>query len=484
MIEIFGCRVDPSEVETALVRHPSVVQATVAGRENAAGQQELVAHVAVPGNDCTAEALRHHMTMVLPEHMVPRTVVVLPALPVAPDGRIDRDALASGPEEPPGPDRPDAEGSTGHLRDGAGPASRPPTGPRGPVELVLCELFGAALGTGAVTPQDDFFELGGHSMLAVRLASRVRAALGARVTVRDLFDAPTPRLLAAYLDGGERESHTGPCITLRSGDDGPALFLLPPVLGLSWSYAALLPHLDKRVPVRGLQTPGLFPGGQAQGCATLEEVADVYARRVRDVQPEGPYLLAGWSLGGLLAHAVAVRLQSRGHSVPTLALVDSYPLIRPPGERAEETRGRVLRSVLAGLPGESNTGDEGPAGDADRGALAVADGQAEVDAATVTKAVEDQLGLREAAELVGVACRLGELAHDFTPGRFDGPLVFFSAEAGRRPGLVPGLWEAHVTGGVRTHLVPGGHFAMMRSPAAEQIGTGLSLHLKDTGRID
>ncbi|MDT0266089.1 alpha/beta fold hydrolase [Streptomyces sp. DSM 44915] len=436
-IEIFGCRVDPEQVEAALTRHPAVTEAVVTARRHASGQQELVAHVAVPGGATTAEQLRHHATALLPEHMVPRTVVVLPALPRTADGRLDPGAPADGPSRS--------------------------SGPRGPLELALCELFGSLLETGTVAPDDDFFELGGHSMLAVRLASRARAVLGRQFAVRDVFDAPTPRLLAELLAAGDPSSHTEPCLALRAGDGGPPLFCVHPVLGLSWSYAALLPHLDQRVPVHGLQATGLPTGAQAPG--TLDAVADAYVRLIREVRPDGPYHLAGWSLGGVLAHAAAVRLRQQGERVATLALIDAYPLTRRPGEEAEATRRRVLAAILAsvGHPEEEAT---------------VLGGTTAVDAA-----VRDRLGLDEAPGLVETACHVAELAHDHTPGRFDGELLFFEADEDRPEAPRPDLWGAHTTDRVRLQRVPGDHFAMMRSPATDAIGAALTAHLRATGRI-
>ncbi|MFJ6567450.1 non-ribosomal peptide synthase/polyketide synthase [Streptomyces sp. NPDC091292] len=190
-VKVRGFRVEPGEIEAALTRHPAVAHAVVVARD-----QRLVAYVVpVPVAGPVADAgpvdvaaLRAHAAATLPAHMVPGAFVPLGALPLTPNGKLDRAAL-------PAPD------FTAALADGTsahGPHR--PRGPRGPRAEIVAGLFGDVLGLEQVGADDDFFTLGGHSLLAMRLVSRVRTALGADLTVRSVFDAPTPALLAARLD--------------------------------------------------------------------------------------------------------------------------------------------------------------------------------------------------------------------------------------------------------------------------------------------
>ncbi|MCX4767683.1 non-ribosomal peptide synthase/polyketide synthase [Streptomyces sp. NBC_01275] len=189
-VKVRGFRVEPGEVESALTGHPSVAHAVVVVRE-----QRLVAYVVPAGDpgpvDVSASyartaagqmdvtALRAHTAAALPAHMVPAAFVPLDALPLTPSGKLDRAAL-------PAPD------FTATGTDGA-----PPRSPR---EEILAGLFADVLGLEQAGADDDFFALGGHSLLAMRLVSRVRALLGADLTVRTVFEATTPALLAARLD--------------------------------------------------------------------------------------------------------------------------------------------------------------------------------------------------------------------------------------------------------------------------------------------
>ncbi|WP_285760575.1 non-ribosomal peptide synthetase, partial [Nocardiopsis ansamitocini] len=195
-VKLRGFRIEPGEVEAAVTALPGVLHAVVTVREDRPGQRRLVAYpvVAPDAPEVSPDALRAALAATLPEHLVPSAVVVLEALPMTANGKVDRAALPAPTFE------------------------RSFTAPRDSVEQTVAEEFAAALGLERVGVEDDFFDLGGDSILAARVLSRVTAVSGRTLERRALFASPTAALLAERLRDAQdatdavigRTSATGP----------------------------------------------------------------------------------------------------------------------------------------------------------------------------------------------------------------------------------------------------------------------------------
>ncbi|BFU45410.1 amino acid adenylation domain-containing protein [Krasilnikovia sp. MM14-A1004] len=251
-VKIRGQRLELGEVAAVAAGCPGVVQAVVTLHTDSGGAS-LVGYVV--GEADPAE-VRRHLAAQLPGYMVPRVVLRLPALPLAPNGKVDRRAL-------PAPEPVTAEAAY--------------RAPRGPVQEILCDIFAGLLGVDRVGIDDDFFDLGGHSLLGTRLISRVRAALGVELSVRDLFRTPTVAGLTGAVDTGRPAR-----APLRA-------MPLPERVGLSPAQRRLwfLNRLDARTSGYAL-TCALRLTGVLDTDALATALGDVVARHevLRTVYPE------------------------------------------------------------------------------------------------------------------------------------------------------------------------------------------------------
>jgi thioesterase domain-containing protein/acyl carrier protein len=308
-------------VQARLQAHPAVREAiVVAAPAEAPGDVGLVAYyVGEPAGD--AAALRRWVAAALPDYMVPAAYVRLAALPLTPSGKLDRRAL-------PAP-------------DAAALATRGYEAPEGATEQALAALWAEVLRVERVGRHDDFFALGGHSLVAVRLFARIKKQFRADYPMSALFEAPTVERLAAMLkrDGvvaaagdapaGKEAAEAAPRHRYRHlvamhpsrHGDGRPFFLVAGMFGnvLNLRHLAQLCGGDR--PFYGLQARGLF--GDMAPHATFEEAARDHIAELRLVQPKGPYLLGGFSGGGITAFEMSKQLRAAGEQVVLLVLLDT-----------------------------------------------------------------------------------------------------------------------------------------------------------------
>jgi amino acid adenylation domain-containing protein len=340
-VKIHGVRMELGEIEAALEAHPGIGQAVVTVVTGAGGDKELAAYLrlapagsgsgsgsgAGAGDEgLSPDEVRAHLGRTLPAVMIPAHFVTLADFPLNPSGKVDKQAL-------PAPQR---AAATARVE------------PATPAEAMLAGLYGELLGGQAAGATDSFFDLGGNSLSAMRLVDLVSREAGVDLGVSAVFLNPTPRRLAAALAAADASgARPGPVVALTEGRDLPPAFLLHPVGGTVSAYASLARELADDFTVYGLQSPALAGDPVPE---SLPALAQEYTRLVREAQPAGPYRLAGWSMGGVLAFEVARRLEAAGAEVELLAMLDP-PFAFPEGNAADagELAGRFVLDALHGL---------------------------------------------------------------------------------------------------------------------------------------
>jgi AMP-binding enzyme/thioesterase superfamily protein/phosphopantetheine binding protein len=336
-VKIRGFRIELGELEAVLARHPAVEACVAVALPDANGDKRLIAYVTASGDAPKPAALRAFLKESLPDYMLPSAFVVLDALPLTPNGKVDRKAL-------PVPDL----SADGLVRERAAPVNAR--------QRRLVKIWANVLGLSSVGIRDDFFELGGNSLSAARMAIQVEKFLGKRMSPARLIEAPTIEQLARILDEDEKPTRLTSLVPMETGGNLPPLFCMHAGAGTILFYQELARELGPDQPVYALQAQGLY--GSVPPHSTVEEMAEHYIREIRTVQPKGPYSLAGFCFGAILAFEMAQQLRAQGQQVSLLASFDgpaphyeaeaaaSMPL--PSGQ----LRSRVsrFRRELAGLP--------------------------------------------------------------------------------------------------------------------------------------
>ncbi|MCZ4123116.1 amino acid adenylation domain-containing protein [Streptomyces sp. H39-S7] len=443
-VKIRGFRVELGEVEAVLAGHPEVAQAVVVARDDSQDRKQLVGYV-VPAEageqSSDPVVLRAYVAEALPEYMVPAAVVVLDALPLTPNGKVNRKAL-------PAP----SFTAVSH---------RPPRTAR---EEVLCAVFAEVLRLPEVGIDDNFFDLGGHSLLVVDLAARIRAAIGAEVTIRSLFDAPTVAGLAAGLDRDDSGDSLDVLLPMRTHGQQSPLFCVHPGMGIGWPYSGLLRGVDEDRPVYTIQARGLLDVTELP--SSFDELMDDYLDRIRSVQPHGPYHLLGWSFGGAVAQGMAARLQAADEEVAVLCLLDSYPLdVNPAAEEPDKQRFLAELLETAGITSPD----------------VLLEGEHVMDALRAAGSPLAALDGERLENVYAVYRNLIRISEEYTPGRFEGDVLFFRAAADTEAiGIDPMSWKRFVGGQVEVHDIACHHGEMTQPHAVEQYGPVLRKKLKNT----
>ena len=328
-VKIRGFRIELGEIEARLLDQPQVQDCAVLTHDGPSGLQ-LVAYVIAPDSTELRDTLIAALRAQLPDYMVPAHLLFLERFPLNANGKLDRKAL-------PEPD--------------ASLWQRTYVAPGNPLEEALASLWQQSLNIERVGITDNFFELGGHSILAIQLIAQLKAQLDIEVRLQELLANPTIAELSAFV--ARQHFATAQCVVELNNApaDAPALFCLHPSGGIVFCYQPLAKRLNNRAKVYGVMHRGFAQ--QHNDAQTWSEMIADYSREIVNTQAQGPYHLMGWSLGGPLAMDVAATLESQGHEVAFLGLVDgtmpasAFPADLPRFQRPDdEALGVTSEEVL------------------------------------------------------------------------------------------------------------------------------------------
>ena len=312
-----GEKISPEEIDSVLLQHEAIAEAVAFGMPHATlGEQVSAAVVLRPGYHVTSDDIRRHAAAVLPAFKVPRTVFVVPAIPTSAAGKLLRRAIVA---------------SLQLAKE------RPPyTAPRNRLEQRLAGMWEELLRHSPVGIDDDFFDLGGDSLTAVRLFARMSDEFGGEIAQAPsesgagsplrpsvLWRASTVRKLARHITRTARvDPLARPLIEVQRGNAStvPLIMLTGDWGGLGFYVRKLASHLDPQRPVYAMMPHDVTAEGAPQ---TIQEMAAAFLPTVRAAQPRGPYLIGGYSHGGLVALELAKQLQQSGEDVALVFAIDT-----------------------------------------------------------------------------------------------------------------------------------------------------------------
>jgi amino acid adenylation domain-containing protein len=434
-VKIRGFRVEPGEIEAVLERHPAVRDVAVVAREGSEGDKRLVAYF-VPrnGHAPASGELRAFLQGKLPAYMVPASFLVLKAMPFTPNGKVDRKAL-------PDPSGPDFSNRSFSNNDSESFQKESGTGgaqPKDALELQLAGIWESVLGIRHIGMDQNFFDLGGHSILAVRLMHRIEQALQRKLPITTLLQAPTIGGLAELMRREGWSPSWSSLVPIQPRGSKLPFFCVHGIGGTVLRFRDLARYLGQDQVFYGLQAKGL--DGRQPCAASVEEMAADYIRDIRQIQPQGPYFLGGYSFGGMVSLEMAQQLRAQGEEVALVALLDTFP-----GRPMSSTK---LLAKLLRMPMKQK--------------IAYSIGRVRRFATYVQRRLSRQLP----PDLLAVrkACYLAESR--YVPKVYSGRITVFrpNTKSLRSNDDAMGGWSDWSAGGVEIHEISGRHDNMFFEP--------------------
>ncbi len=335
-VKLRGYRIELGEIEVQLMNHEHIKAVVVtAGGEDDAGRYLCAYYVSAPDAGIpSASELREYLAQQLPAYMVPTYFVPMELMPLKTNGKVDRKAL---------PDPMNMSLSSGVCY----------IAPRNETEEKIAAIWAEVLKreVNTIGIHDNFFELGGNSINILKIAARIHSELKLEVTVSVLFLYPTIAEIVAHIHEQEMLSRLECIVKLNNGKNKKNIFILHPYHGMVYQYRELAKLLEADYNVYGIQARGLVRNSRLPETAEML-VAD-YIHQIMQIQPEAPYIIAGFCFGSIVAYEIVNRLEALNHPVQKLILFDEHAIIPPWLIDYFHSRRWKMQEVLYRLPGFS-----------------------------------------------------------------------------------------------------------------------------------
>ncbi|MCU4776825.1 amino acid adenylation domain-containing protein [Bacillus cereus] len=302
-VKLRGFRIELGEIETILNQYSKIREGIVLVREDIPGDKRLVGYII--GDDLTAdevEKLSNYMSEQLPDYMVPSAFVLLEKTPLTINGKVDKEAL-------PAPDMSLIK-RTEYIE------------PKTEIEKKLVEIWEELLGYSGISVYDNFFGIGGHSLLAVQLMSKIKKTFNVKIPLTVIFQSGTIAALAKQIDRNKIYKVNNSIVPLQPKGNKRPIFFVHPIGGHIISYFELAKYLGVKRPFYAFQSLGLE--SEETILTNIKEMANFYIKEMQNVQEEGPYIIGGWSFGGVVAFEMARQLVEKGIKVEAIILLDTW----------------------------------------------------------------------------------------------------------------------------------------------------------------
>ncbi len=312
-VKIRGYRIETGEIEFQLAKADKVKEAIVIARPDKNGIDKLAAFIVTDFEgvaSSTPEQIpswKNALKKSLPDYMIPDDFIIIEAMPLTPNGKIDKKALAK--------------------HDYLSTKEDQYIAPRTDTEKLVADIWAQCLGIEKVGMHDNFFELGGHSLIAVQVMVRIEKETGEHLPLASLFENSTVEKLSQLLKLGAKSITWDSLVPIKPKGNKMPLYMVHGA-GLNvLLFNTLAMGLSADQPVYGLQAKGL--NGVDEPLGKIEDIAANYIAEILEQNPKGPYALAGYSFGGIIAFEMARQLEALGKEVKMLAMFDTYAYRSP-----------------------------------------------------------------------------------------------------------------------------------------------------------